>query len=40
MGKKKGALFVLLWKPGGKQQHGRPSRGWDDNITIYFKETG
>jgi hypothetical protein len=38
MGKWKVTYLVLLWKPGGKKQLGKPSGRWDDNITIDFKE--
>jgi hypothetical protein len=31
---------VLMGKPEGKWQLGRPGRRWEDNIKIYLQETG
>jgi len=25
---------VMVWRLDGKRQHGRPSRGWEDNINT------
>jgi hypothetical protein len=34
------AYKILVGKPEGKKQHGRPKDRWKDNIKIYFKEIG
>jgi hypothetical protein len=34
MGDRQGANEVLMERPAGKRQLGRPRRGWDDNIKI------
>ena len=31
---------VLVGKPWGKRQLGRPGRIWEDNIKIDFQEVG
>jgi hypothetical protein len=40
MGEKRSAYRVLVGRPEGKRQLRRPRRGWEDNIKIYFRETG
>jgi hypothetical protein len=34
------AYKILVGKPEGKRQLGRPRRRWDDNIQTDIKETG
>jgi len=34
MGERKGAYKVLLRRPEGKRQLGRPMRRWEDNINL------
>jgi len=34
MGERRGACRVLVEKPEGKRQLGRPGRRWQDNITT------
>jgi hypothetical protein len=34
MGKGRGLYRVLKGKPEGKRLHGRPRRGWEDNIKM------
>ena len=29
---------ILVGKPEGKRQHGRPRRRWEDNINMYLQE--
>ena len=31
---------VLVWKPEGKRQLGRPRRRWGDNIKMDVQEVG
>jgi len=31
---------VLVGKPEGKRPHGRPRRGWEDNIKMDLQEVG
>jgi hypothetical protein len=31
---------ILVGKPEGKKQHGRPKHGWEDNIKINLMEVG
>jgi hypothetical protein len=40
MGEARNAYRILLGKPWGKRQLGRPRRRWVDNIKIYLRETG
>jgi hypothetical protein len=40
MGKKGNAYRILVGKPEGKSQLGRPRRIWDDNIKIGLREIG
>ena len=32
--------MALLEKPDGKKPFARPGCRWEDNIKMYFKETG
>jgi hypothetical protein len=34
MGNKSGAYRVLVWKPDGKIQLGRPKHRWQDDIKV------
>jgi hypothetical protein len=40
MGERKGAYRVLVGKPEGKRQLGRPMCTWKDNIKTGLKEIG
>ena len=40
MGEEKGAYRVLVGKPEGKRQQGRPRRRWVYNIKIDLQEAG
>jgi len=40
MGERRGVYRVLLGKPGGKRQLGRPRRRWEDNIKMDIQEVG
>jgi hypothetical protein len=40
MGEERGVHRVLLGKPEGKRQPGRPRRRWEDNIKRDLKEVG
>ena len=40
MGEEKGVYRVLLWKPEGRRQLGRPRRRWVDNIRMDLQEVG
>jgi hypothetical protein len=31
------AYSILIGKPEGKNSHGRPMHGWEDNIRMYLK---
>jgi len=31
---------VLVWKPEGKRQHGRPWSRWEDNIKMDLQYVG
>jgi hypothetical protein len=37
---KKSAYRILVGVPDGKEELGRPRRGWDDNIKIGLIEKG
>ena len=39
-GKRRGVYRVLLGKPEGKRQLGRPRLRWEDNIKMYLQEVG
>jgi hypothetical protein len=34
------AFKIVTSKPTGKRPSGRPRQRWEDNIRMYFKETG
>jgi hypothetical protein len=40
MGKKRNAYRILVGKPEGKRQLGRPRRRWVDNIKMDLMELG
>jgi hypothetical protein len=40
MGEKRKAYITLVVRPERKRPLGRPSRRWEDNIRIYFREIG
>jgi hypothetical protein len=40
MGKKRNAYRLLVGKPEGNRQLGRPRRGWVDNIRMDFGDVG
>jgi hypothetical protein len=40
MGKWRGAYRVLVGRPEGKRQLGRPSCTWEDNINMCHQEAG
>ena len=40
MGEKRGVYRVLVGKPEGRKQLGRPRRRWVDNIRMDLQEVG
>jgi hypothetical protein len=40
MGEGRGVYMVLVGKPEGKRQMGRPRRRWEDNIKMDLLEVG
>jgi len=40
MGERRGAYRVLVGKPEGKRQIGRPRRRWEDDIKIHIQKVG
>ena len=40
MGEGRGEYRVLMGKPGGKRQLGRPRHGYEDNIKMDLQEVG
>ena len=40
MGESRGLYRVLVVKPEGKRQLGRPRRIWEDNIMVDFQVSG
>jgi hypothetical protein len=40
MGEGRGVYRVLVERPEGKRQLGRPRRRWDENIKMDLRETG
>ena len=40
MGKRRGVYRILLEKPEGKRQLGRPRYRWEDNIKMDLQEVG
>jgi len=39
-GERRGVYRVLVGKPEGKRQLGRPRRRWEDNINLKLQELG
>jgi hypothetical protein len=39
-GERRGVHRILVRKPEGKRQLGRPGRRWENNIEIHSKEVG
>ena len=40
MGERRGLYRVLVGRPEGKRQLGRPRRRWEDNIKMDLQEVG
>jgi hypothetical protein len=40
MGEKRGAYRILVGRPEGRRQLGRPRRRWEDNIKTDLQEVG
>ena len=40
MGERRGVYRVLVGKPEGKRQLGKPRCRWENNITMYLQEVG
>jgi hypothetical protein len=40
MGEERGVYSVLVGKPEGKRQLGRPRVRWEDNIRVDLQEVG
>jgi hypothetical protein len=40
MGEVRGAYNILVGRPEGKRQLGRPRRRWQDNIKMDLREIG
>jgi hypothetical protein len=40
MGERRGIYRVLVGKPEGKRQLGRPRRRWEDNIKMDLQKVG
>jgi hypothetical protein len=40
MGDKRGVFRILVGKPQGKRQLGRPRLRWEDNIEMDLQEVG
>jgi hypothetical protein len=40
MGEGRGVYRILVGKPEGKRQLGRPRRRWEENIKMDFQEVG
>ena len=40
LGEKRGVYRILVGKPEGKRQLGRPRRRWEDNIKMDLHEVG
>jgi hypothetical protein len=40
MGKRRGVYRVVVEKPEGKRQLGRPRRRWENNIKMDLQEVG
>jgi hypothetical protein len=40
MGQRRGACSILVGKPEGKRQLGKPRHRWEDNIKMNLQEIG
>ena len=40
MGEKRGVYMVLVGKPEGKRQLGRPGSRWEDNFKMDLQDVG
>jgi hypothetical protein len=40
MGEKRDVYSIVVGKPEGKRQLGRPRRRWEDNIKMDLQEVG
>jgi hypothetical protein len=40
MGEGIGVYRILVWRPEGKRQQGRPRSRWEDNINMDLREIG
>ena len=40
MGERRGVHRILVGKPEGKRQLGRPRRRWEDNIKVELQKMG
>jgi hypothetical protein len=40
MGEGRGVYRVLVGKPEGKRQLGRPGHRWKNNVNVDFQEAG
>jgi len=40
MGQRRGLYWVLVRKPEGRRQLGRPRRRWEDNIKMDLQKVG
>jgi hypothetical protein len=40
MGDRRGAYSILVRKPEGMRQLGRPRHRWEDNIKLHIQEVG
>jgi hypothetical protein len=40
MGGRRVICRVVVRKPEGNRQHGRPRHRWEDNIKMYLREVG
>jgi hypothetical protein len=40
MGEVRGAQNILVWRPEGRRQLGRPRHRWEYNIEIDLREIG
>jgi hypothetical protein len=36
----RGAYNILVWRPEGRRQLGRPRRRWEDNIKMDLRKVG
>jgi hypothetical protein len=40
MGEMRNTYNILVWKPEGKRQLGKPWRRWEDNVRTDLREIG